>query len=65
MGIRSATTGKAWRTACKAAGLAGRVPHDLRRSAARNAIRAGVPERVVMDLGGWVPLMTIQPSSEV
>lgn len=26
---------------------------DLRRSAARNAIRSGVPEQVVMDLGGW------------
>jgi hypothetical protein len=28
---------------------------DLRRSAARNAIRSGVPEQVVMDLGGWRP----------
>src|SRR5438046_2649856 len=27
--------------------------HDLRRSAARNAIRSGVPEQVVMDPGGW------------
>ena len=44
---------KAWRTACKAAGLTGLVPHDLRRSAARNAVRAGTPEQVVMDLGGW------------
>jgi len=44
---------KAWRTACKAPGLTGLVPHDLRRSAARNAIRSGTPEQVVMDLGGW------------
>ena len=44
---------KAWRTACQAAGVHGLLFHDFRRSAARNAIRAGVPEHVVMELGGW------------
>jgi integrase len=43
----------AWKTACKRAGLIGTLVHDLRRSAARNAIRAGVPEAVVMAFGGW------------
>jgi len=32
----------AWRTAIKSAGLPGLRPHDLRRSAARNMVRAGV-----------------------
>src|SRR5262249_25642508 len=44
---------KAWRRAAKAAGIHGLLFHDLRRSAARNLIRSGVPEQVVMDLGGW------------
>jgi integrase len=44
---------KAWKAACKAAGFSGLVPHDLRRSAARNAVRSGVPEQVAMELGGW------------
>ena len=39
--------------AVKAAGLPGLRPHDLRRSAARNLVRAGVSEGVVMKLCGW------------
>jgi integrase len=44
---------KAWRSACKRAGLAGRLVHDLRRTAARNFRRAGVDEGSIMKLCGW------------
>ncbi|MGH9813306.1 MAG: tyrosine-type recombinase/integrase [Candidatus Acidiferrales bacterium] len=43
---------KAWATACTAAGLAGRIPHDFRRTAVRNLERAGVPRSVAMKLVG-------------
>lgn len=43
---------KEWSRACKAAGVV-RMVHDLRRSAVRRLLRAGVNERVAMVLCGF------------
>jgi integrase len=43
---------KAWKAACRAAGCPGRIPHDFRRTAVRNLVRAGMPEKTTMQLTG-------------
>lgn len=43
---------RAWLSACKKAGVPGRIPHDLRRSAVRNLERAGVPRSTAMEMVG-------------
>jgi integrase len=42
----------AWHKACRAAGVPGRLPHDLRRSAIRHLVRSGVPDTVAMRISG-------------
>jgi len=42
-----------WKKARKRAGLEGQLFHDLRRSFAKQGRRAGVPETVLMEMGGW------------
>lgn len=43
---------KSWATACRLAGVPGRIAHDLRRTAVRNLERAGVPRTVAMKMTG-------------
>ncbi len=59
---------KEWQKGCAAVGLGAIIPvegkkydpryegltlHDFRRSAARNLLLAGVPETIIMRIGGW------------
>lgn len=64
--IRLQSLKHSWRKACIGVGLGGmvhdphkgheiwqgRIPHDFRRTAVRNMVRAGVPEKVAMAISG-------------
>ena len=49
---RIVSLNKSWKAACRSAGCPGRIPHDMRRSAVRNLVRAGISERVAMMMTG-------------
>ena len=51
---------KSWASATQRAGLAGLYVHDLRRSAARNLLRAGIPAVTVLKLCGWKSMTMLQ-----
>lgn len=51
-GARIGSFRKTWAAACRAAGVHGRLLHDLRRSCVRALVRAGVPDTVAMKVTG-------------
>ena len=51
-GKRITTFIKGFKAGCTRAGCPSRIPHDLRRTAVRNLVRAGIPERVAMQMTG-------------
>jgi len=51
-GLPIAEFRKSWKTACTQAGCGNMIFHDLRRSAVRDLVRAGVPQSVAMSISG-------------
>jgi integrase len=51
-GTRRRDIRRAWAKACRCTGYAGKLVHDFRRTAARNLVNAGVPEKVAMTITG-------------
>jgi len=49
-GVQIGDFRRSWKTALKQAGVAPKLFHDLRRTAARNLVAAGVPESVAMSI---------------
>lgn len=43
---------ESWKKACSLAGFEGKILHDFRRTAVRNLVRAGVPDKVAMQMTG-------------
>lgn len=52
LGARRQDFRRAWRTACRKAGVAGRLRRDFRRTAVRNLVASGVSEKVAMTVTG-------------
>jgi integrase len=52
IGERRGDFKRAWARACRKAGLPGMLRHDMRRSAVRNMVNVGTPERVAMTVTG-------------
>ena len=51
-GKRIIESNAAWKTACAKAEVPGKLFHDLRRTAVRNLIRAGIPQQLAMRISG-------------